>query len=103
MVYEVPVQLTRSNVIFFLESIVILPPHGIQLETHRGVSNQWSIYSSKRFIPSARLADVVINEGLKGWNVFYYLVAVEMDASRHSSLEVAYEVSLFCTFNTVLL
>lgn len=79
---------------------MILPPHGIQLETHRGFSNQWS---SKRFIPSARLADVVINEGIKGWNVFYYLVAVEMDASRDSSLEVAYEVSFFCTFKTVLL
>jgi phosphatidylinositol glycan class H protein len=86
-----------------LESIVILPPHGIQLETHRGFSNQWSIHSSKRFIPSARLADVVINEGIKGWNVLYYLVAVEMDASRDSSLEVAYEVSSFCTLKTVFL
>lgn len=79
-----------------LESVVILPPHGIQLETHRGFLNDWSIHSTKRFIPSARLLDVVINEGIKGWNVLYYLVVVKIDTAQISSLEVAYEVC--CTF-----
>lgn len=49
------------------------------------------LFSNKRFISAINLQDVVINEGLKGWNVLYYLVAVH---SHHegSVLQVAYEV-----------
>jgi len=35
----------------------------------------------------------VINEGIKGWNVLYYLAAVKSDTLQCSSLEVAYQVS----------
>ena len=88
-----------SNVVFACsESVVILPPHGIQLETHRGFSSQWSFFNTKRFIPSASLADVVINEGISGWNVLYYLAAVKFDHAQGSSLEVAFEVSSSWSF-----
>ena len=48
---------------------------------------------SRRFIPLASLRDVIINEGLRGWDVRYYLAAVKETPGSETSLEVAYQVS----------
>lgn len=78
----------------FVESVIIFAPHGIQLETHRGWSPSFVLSSSKRFIPTFTLREFVINEGLRGWNVRYYLVAIQQNNSDDLTLQVAYEVSL---------
>jgi len=78
------------------ESVILLPPHGIQLESHRGMTGMRPLFSKRRFIPATSLQDVVINEGLKGWNVLYYLVVVRHSNGRHCALEVAYEDILPC-------
>ena len=40
------------------------------------------------------LQDFVINEGLHGWNVRYYLTAIERKNPNDFALQVAYEVGL---------
>lgn len=75
------------------ESVIILPPHGIQLETHRGFLKGWPLQTTRRFIPSSVVSGIVINEGLRGWNVLFYLVVVKSEPLNGSSLEVAYQVS----------
>ncbi|KAF8163195.1 hypothetical protein B0H34DRAFT_312521 [Crassisporium funariophilum] len=62
------------------------------LETHRGFSVMRPLITRRQFISSACLDDVVINEGLYGWNVRYYLAAMQR-ANLHSccTLAVAYQ------------
>ncbi|KAK0240251.1 GPI-GlcNAc transferase complex, PIG-H component-domain-containing protein [Armillaria nabsnona] len=72
------------------ESIIVIPPHGIQLETRFGFQT-FTINVTRRFIPLSTLRDVVINEGLYGWNVRYYLVAIVQDRSGATSLAVVFE------------
>ncbi|KAG5727621.1 hypothetical protein E4T56_gene12308 [Termitomyces sp. T112] len=55
------------------ESVIVIPAHGIQLETHRGLPGL-RLFASRRFIGLTALQDVVIHE----------------DSSRFS-LEVAYQ------------
>ena len=76
-----------------LESVVILGPHGIQLETHRGFLTRLPWLTNRRFIASTHLHGVYINEGLRGWNVRFYLVAIKRTALTGSTFEVAYQVS----------
>ena len=78
-----------------LESVVILGPHGIQLETHRGFLTRLPWLTNRRFIASTHLHGVYINEGLRGWNVRFYLVAIKHTALTGSTFEVAYQVSDF--------
>jgi len=73
------------------ESVIVIPPHGIQLETHRGFSPSRTLFSSRRFIPMPALQDFVINEGLRRWNVRYYLTAIQRIDSSNTTLQVAYE------------
>jgi len=73
------------------ESVVILGPHGIQLETHRGFLTRLPWLTNRRFIASTHLHGVYINEGLKGWNVRFYLVAIKHTALTGSTFEVAYQ------------
>jgi phosphatidylinositol N-acetylglucosaminyltransferase subunit H len=40
------------------------------------------------------LQDFVINEGLRRWNVRYYLTAIQRNGENDFSLHVAYEVGL---------
>jgi hypothetical protein len=42
------------------------------------------------------LHDFVINEGLRRWNIRYYLTAIQKKGSNDFVLQVAYEVSLYC-------
>lgn len=77
-----------------LESVVVVAPHGIQLETHRGFPPSTVLSVSRCFIPAAALEDFVINEGLRRWSVRYYLVAIQKTRFNEYILQVAYEVSL---------
>ncbi|KAK0459613.1 uncharacterized protein EV420DRAFT_276220 [Desarmillaria tabescens] len=72
------------------ESIIVIPPHGVQLETRFGFETL-TLNVTRRFIPLSILRDVVINEGLYGWNVRYYLAAIVQDGSGATSLAVAFE------------
>ena len=76
-----------------LESVIVLGPHGIQLETHRGFLTRLPWITNRRFIASTHLHGVYINEGLRGWNVRFYLVAIKHTALTGSTFEVAYQVS----------
>ncbi|KAG6831348.1 hypothetical protein H0H92_011263 [Tricholoma furcatifolium] len=74
------------------ESLIILPPHGIQLETHRGIPGL-PLFTSRRFIPLKDIQDVIIHEGLRGWDVRFFLAAITRDPSPASdsfSVEVAF-------------
>lgn len=81
------------------ETVIIIPPHGIQLETHRGLP-YWPRFVSRRFIPLTNLQDVIINEALRGWNVRYYLAVVKGRPSVGFSLEVAFEVGFLAWLRT---
>jgi len=76
-----------------LESVILLPPHGIQFETHRGLFCM-SLATTRRFIPLSTLRDVVINEGLRRWDVRYYLAAIRQNVHGELGLEVAFETLL---------
>jgi hypothetical protein len=77
-----------------LESVVILEPYGIQLETHRGFLTRLPWLTNRQFIASTHLHGVCINEGLKGWNVRFYLVIIRRAALTGAvRFEVAYQVS----------
>jgi len=76
------------------ESVVVIAPHGIQLETHRGFPPSLVLWASRRFIPMSNLRDFVINEGLHGWNVRYYLTAIQRKGSNDFILQVAYKNTL---------
>ncbi|KAI0692385.1 hypothetical protein BC835DRAFT_1416591 [Cytidiella melzeri] len=72
------------------ESVLAIPYLGIQLETHRGLPNI-PLFVSRRFIPAIYLHDFIINEGIRGWNVRYYLAAIQQTPHTNNTLEVAYE------------
>lgn len=47
----------------------------------------------RRFIPLTTLQDVVINEGLRRWDVRHYLATIKQVGPKSSMVEAAYEVS----------
>jgi len=71
----------------------VIPQHGIQLETHRGLPG-WPPFISRRFIPLPTLQDVIINEGLRGWDVRFYLAVVKEHPISGYTLDVVFEVSI---------
>jgi phosphatidylinositol N-acetylglucosaminyltransferase subunit H len=73
------------------ESVLVLPPYGIQLETHRGLPSL-PFFVSRRFIPLTEVQDVLINEGLRRWDVRYYLAFLYSPRQGEQRLDVAYEV-----------
>ncbi|KAH8106748.1 hypothetical protein BXZ70DRAFT_246052 [Cristinia sonorae] len=75
------------------ESVIAIPSLGIQMETHRGPLLTMPIFVSRHFIPLEHLQDFIINEGLRGWDVRYYIAAVKFTPSGGggTSLRVAYE------------
>lgn len=76
-----------------VESVVVIPPHGVQFETHRGLPS-WPLMTARSFIPMIYLHDFVINEGLHRWNVRFYLTAIKQSGDQ-VSLQVAYEVGCY--------
>jgi hypothetical protein len=86
-----------STLFLHEESVVVVPPHGIQLETHCGLPSV-PLSTSRRFIPTVLLQDFIINEGLRGWDVRYYLIAIRKSSTGDYTSEVAYEVSfIYCS------
>jgi len=73
------------------ESVVVIAPHGIQLETHRGFPPSLVLSASRRFIPMSALQDFVINEGLRRWDARYYLAAIRKNGPNGFALQIAYE------------
>lgn len=64
-----------------LESVLVLPAYGLQLESHRGLSIPFSditisLSTNRRFISTDTIQDVLVNEGLWTWNWHYYLVVL---------------------------
>ena len=77
-----------------IESILAFPSIGIQLETHRGLSifghSVLSIGVSRDFLPIPAVSDIIINEGLCGWNVCRYLAVL---SAGESQLKVVFQAS----------
>ncbi|KAG2157359.1 hypothetical protein DEU56DRAFT_16506 [Suillus clintonianus] len=73
------------------ESVLVFPAYGIQLETHRGYPSLKPFFVSRRFIHASRLEDFIINEGLRRWNVRYYLAAVHGSSTDKITIDVAFE------------
>ncbi|KAI9636889.1 uncharacterized protein MKK02DRAFT_45598 [Dioszegia hungarica] len=72
------------------KSVVPLPHLGLQLSTTRGLSlphpgrplsgyRRWLVplSTSHTFIPLSDISTVIVNEGLRRWNVRYYLAVVK--------------------------
>lgn len=76
----------------FSESVVVLPSLGLQLETQRGLPFV-PLFTSRRFIPLTALRDFVINEGLHGWSVRYYLAIIQESPNGNITIDVPFEVS----------
>ncbi|OCH95036.1 hypothetical protein OBBRIDRAFT_768641 [Obba rivulosa] len=72
------------------ESVIALPSLGLQFESHRGLPSI-PLTVSRRFIPLSRLQDFVINEGIYGWNIRYYAVALHHSDQAALKLDVAFE------------
>jgi phosphatidylinositol glycan class H protein len=75
------------------ESVIVLPSYGIQLETHRGLPSL-PLFASRKFIPLADVKDILINEGLRRWDVRYYLTVFYCPQPTVQRLAVAYENTL---------
>ncbi|KAJ7046655.1 hypothetical protein C8F04DRAFT_204418 [Mycena alexandri] len=73
------------------ESVVVIPPHGIQLETHRGLPWFSSFFVTRNFVPFASLQDFVIHEGLRRWDIRYYLATIKLSGADGFQVHVAYE------------
>ena len=73
-----------------IENVIVLPSKDLQLEVHRGLPGL-PISIERRVIPVSTISAVIINEGLHGWNVRYYL-AVLAKVGETESLHVLYEV-----------
>jgi len=72
------------------ESVVILPPHGVQLESRHGLP-LLPLFTRRLFVPLTTLHDVVINEGLRRWDVRHYLAIIQQIGPRSFVIEVAYK------------
>ena len=72
---------------------MILPAHGIQLESRHGLP-LLPLFTRRLFIPFTTLHNVFINEGLRRWDVRYYLAIVQQAGPRSFVIEVAYKVDL---------
>lgn len=77
---------------YFSESVLVFPALGIQLEIHRGHPSLEPFFVSRRFIHTSCLEDCVIHEGLRRWNVRYFLAAFKRPSSGTISIHVAFEV-----------
>ncbi|KAI6104377.1 hypothetical protein F5141DRAFT_188233 [Pisolithus sp. B1] len=81
---------SRCNQVLY-ESVLVFPTLGIQLESHRGHPSLGSLFVSRRFIHVSCLEDFVIHEGLRRWNVRYFLAAIKRSNNGSISFHVAFE------------
>ncbi|KAL4076918.1 hypothetical protein V8B97DRAFT_2021604 [Scleroderma yunnanense] len=80
----------RCNQVLY-ESVLVFPTLGIQLETHRGHPSLEPFFVSRRFAHASSLEDFVIHEGLRRWNVRYFLAAFNRSSNGTISIHVAFE------------
>jgi hypothetical protein len=80
---------TNNRYSLFAESVTVLPSKDLQLEVHRGLAG-YPMYVERRMIPASQISAVIINEGLCGWNVRYYL-AILTKINETQSMHVLYE------------
>ncbi|KAI6008069.1 hypothetical protein EDC04DRAFT_3123178 [Pisolithus marmoratus] len=73
------------------ESVLVFPTLGIQLETHIGHPSLGPLFVSRRFIHASCLEDFVIHEGIRRWNVRYFLAAIKRSNNGSISFHVAFE------------
>ena len=62
---------------------------------YRSCGGSWwnlSLSASRTFIPWSSLEDFLINEGIRGWDIRYYLVAITRTSQGDVKLQVAFEV-----------
>ena len=92
MIFHHPyVDRTTNNCdVGFPETVIVLPSKDLQLEVHRGLPGL-PMFVERRVILASAISAVIINEGLYGWNVRYYL-AVLTKVDETQSLYVLYEV-----------
>ncbi|KAI6131920.1 hypothetical protein EV401DRAFT_1849978, partial [Pisolithus croceorrhizus] len=76
------------------ESVLDFPTLGIQLETHCGHPSLGLLFVSRRFIHVSHLEDFVIHEGLRRWNVHYFLAAIKRSNNGSIMFHVAFENTL---------
>ena len=81
--------------------MILIPSFGLQFETHKGLPGI-PLFTTRHFIPFVYLQDFVINEGLRGWNIRYYLAAIEKPKEGGISIHVAYEVRPLNAFGPAL-
>lgn len=77
--------------LLFIESLVVIPAHGVQFETHRGLP-PFILSSETKFVASENVQEVAINEGLQRWDVRYYLLIIKWTWPKDYTIEVAYPV-----------
>ena len=83
----------NNSEVGFIETVIVLPSKDLHLEVHRGLLGR-SMFVERRVIPASTISAVIINEGLYGWNVRYY-IAVLAEVDGVQSLHVLYEVKAF--------
>lgn len=81
---------SRCNQVLY-ESVLVFPALGIQLETHCGHPSLGPLFVSRRFIHVSRLEDFVIHEGLRRWNVRYFLAVIKRSNNGSILFHVAFE------------
>ena len=70
--------------------MIVLPSKDLRLEVHRGLPGR-PMFVERQVIPASTISTIIINEGLHGWNVRYYL-AVLTKVGETQILHVLYEV-----------
>ncbi|TDL27385.1 hypothetical protein BD410DRAFT_714188 [Rickenella mellea] len=79
-----------SGIYRLTESVIAVYPHGVQFETQRGLP-MLPLFASKKFIPMKDIQDIIINEGLRRWDVKFYLALLVHPLDGESQLHIAYE------------
>lgn len=86
------------------ESILAIAGLGLQLSTTRGIvlsiptrsaPLRIPLSTSRLFLPLNSISDVVINEGIYGWTIIYYLVIIQDDGNGPVKLRVGFPVRGF--------
>jgi phosphatidylinositol glycan class H protein len=102
--YAVYFLLLPSDSPYLPESIIVFPHIGIQIETTRGLiipftEHTQALSTSRRFVPADSIHDVLINEGLRTWDWYYYLAVLCRSPPRSlKGPSPPYEISMLLAF-----
>lgn len=62
--------------------------------TLRKSATRFPLSTSNLFIPLESISDIVINEGIYGWRVIYYIVIIQTQGKEEVKLRIAFSVCL---------